>query len=82
MNYCQDGIQVYFGTETQQYTYAPIYGHYELQPGEVNGRLYFKMGSRGLWFDGIDKWWIGSDNKKGQSIGFSYYTKDLSVLKS
>ena len=51
MNYCQDGLQVYFATEIQQYTYATIYGHYELQPNDVNGRPYFKMGFYGLWYD-------------------------------
>ena len=76
LNYCQDGILVYFGTETQQYGVS-IYGHYELQPGEVNGRPYFKMGSMGLWWDGIEDWWIGFDSKKGQSIGYAYYTKDV-----
>ena len=78
MNYCQDGLQVYFATETQQYTYEPIYGHYELQPNDVNGRPYFKMGSFGLWWDAIRIWWlIGYDSKKGQSMGFAYYTKDV-----
>ena len=48
MNYCQDGLQVYFATETQQYTNAPIYGHYELQPNDANGRPYFKMGIFGF----------------------------------
>ena len=65
MNYCQDGLQVYFATETQQYTNAAIYGHYELQPGDVNGRPYFKMGTYGLWWDGIEDWWIGKDSRKG-----------------
>ena len=77
MNYCQDGIEVYYGTETQQYTTFPIYGHYELKPGDVNGRPYFNMGSRGLWSDGTGNWWIGSDSHKGQSYGFAYYTKDV-----
>ena len=77
LNYCQDGIQVYFGTETQQYTYVPIYGHYELQPGVVNGRPYFKMGIYGLWFSGIEHWWIGRDRDKGQSYGYANYIKDV-----
>ena len=77
MNYCQDGLQVYFATETQQYTYVPIYGHYELQPNDVNGRSYFKMGSYGLWWDGIIMWWIGFDSKKGQSIGIAAYDQDV-----
>ena len=77
MNYCQDGIEVYYGTETQQYTYEPIYGHYELQPFDVNGRPYFKKGTKGLWWDGIMDWWIGDDIDKGQSIGYAYYTKDV-----
>ena len=77
MNYCQDGLQVYFATETQQYTYEPIYGHYELQLNDVNGRPYFKMGSLGFWYDGLGFWWIGSDSKKGQSFGFARYLKDV-----
>ena len=75
MNYCQDGLQVYFATETQQYTYASIYGHYELQPNAVNGRPYFKMGSYGFWWDGISLWWIGTNI--GQSYGIAYYDKDV-----
>ena len=67
----------YYGTETQQYTYTTIYGHYELQPDYVNGRPYFKMGSRGLWWDGIDEWVIGRDSRKGQPSGFAFYANDV-----
>ena len=77
MNYCQDGIEAYYGTETQQYTFESIYGHYELQPGNVKGRPYFKKGIYGLWWDGIDQWWISLDSLKGQSYGYAYYTKDV-----
>ena len=77
MNYCQDGLQVYFATETQQYTSAQIYGHYELQSNEVNGRPYFKMGSYGFWWDGIQFWWIGDDSNQGQSYGYAFYGKDV-----
>ena len=77
MNHCQDGLQVYFATETQQYTYYSIYGHYELQPNDVNGRPYFKMGSYGFWYDGFDKWWIGLNYALGQTIGYAYYEKDV-----
>ena len=77
MDYCQDGLQVYFATETQQYTYASIYGHYELQPNDVNGRPYFKMASYGLWWDGLGFWWIGRDIDKGQSSGNIWYDKDV-----
>ena len=76
LNYCQDGIQVYFTAETQQYHSIP-YGHYELQPNAVNGRSYFKMGSYGFWWDGMSKWWIGPDSYKGQSRGNAYYEKDV-----
>ena len=78
MNYCQDGLQVYFATETQQNTFAAtIYGHYKLQPNDVNGRTYFKMGSHGFWYDGLGYWWIGYDSAKGQSIGAASYVKDV-----
>ena len=76
MNYCQDGLQVYFATETQKYTYANIYGHYELQPNFVNGRPYFEKGKHGLWF-GIDQWWFGHNEDKGESKGFAVYYEDV-----
>ena len=70
----QNGLQVFFGTEKQDF---PIYEHYELQPNAVNGRPYFKMGSFGFWWDGIGYWWIGSDSEKGQSFGVAWYDKDV-----
>ena len=71
MKYCQGGIQVYFITETQEYTYHDIYGHYELQQGNKNGRPYFKMGNGmyDIWFDGSSYWVIGD--------WFAYYTSDV-----
>ena len=77
MKYCQDGIEVYYGTETQQYTYEPIYGHYKLQPFKVNERPYFKKRHHGLWWDGVGNWVIGTDSSKGQSIGYAFYAKDV-----
>ena len=70
MNYCQDGLQVYFATDFYRS------GHYELQPNDVNGRPYFKMGPCGLWWDGISYWLIGDDIAKGQTYGVAYYEKD------
>ena len=78
MNYCQDGLQVYFATETYDSIYGhPTDGHYELQPKDVNGRTYFKMGSYGFWYDGLGLWWIGDDIDKGRSYGYAYYEKDV-----
>ena len=79
-NYCQDGLQVYFSTETQNVLIAQIYGYYELQPIEINGRPYFKMGPFGFWWDGVSRWWIGYDPDNimlGQSFGVAYYEKDV-----
>ena len=77
MNYCQDGVQIYFATETQQYTYQPIYGHYELQPNDVKGRPYMKMGAFGFWWNGLDQWNIGLDTDKGQSYGYGRYKTEV-----
>ena len=81
MTYCQDGVQVYFATETQQYTYHPIYGHYELQPNDVNGRPYFKMGggyTLAIYWDIINNaWWIGFDEVKGQPAGIAYISVSI-----
>ena len=77
MNYCQDGLQVYFATETQEYFGLDIYGHYELQANNVNSRPYFKMGWLGLWWDGVSVWWIGPVDYIGQPVGYAYYDKDV-----
>ena len=77
LNHCQDGIRVYFATETQQYTSIPFYGHYVLQPHTVNGKPFFKKDSYGLWWDGIEYWIIGTDSYIGQSYGFAFYQKDV-----
>ena len=76
MNYCQDGLKVYFASKTPQYT--SIYGHYELQANDVNGRPYFKMGSYGFWWDIRDlTWMIGLDSEKGNTLAYAYYRKDV-----
>ena len=76
MNYCQDGVHLYFTTETQQFTYN-IYGYYELQPDYVNEKPYFQYGDYyGLWW-GIDEWWIGQTGNKGQTFGMAYFGKDV-----
>ena len=77
MNYCQDGLQVYFATEIQKYNSTNIDGHYELQTNDVNGRPYFKMGSYGFWWDNKDSWYIGLDSMKGKSDGHAKYHKDV-----
>ena len=82
MNYCQDGIWVYFPTEVQWYNEEAnngnnIYGYYELQPNYVNDRPYFKMGVFGLWWNGFYQWWIGRDIDKGKSLGWAYVNKDV-----
>ena len=74
-SYCQDGIQVFFGTEFQQYNYG-LYGHYDLQSDYVNDRPYFRMYDKGIWWDKIDSWWIGHYSQAGQSSGYAYYSKD------
>ena len=73
--YCQDGLQIYFATETQQFS-AQIYGHYELQPNEVNGRPYFKFGTWGIWWDDISYWWLGY-GQVGQAVGLAWNEKDV-----
>ena len=69
-NYCQYGLQVYIASKPHRS------GHYELQPNDVNGRPYFKMGPYGFWWNGMGSWWIGNDIDKGQSFGVAYYEKD------
>ena len=76
MNICQDGLQVYFATETQQYYYVQIYGHYELQTYNVNSRPYFKKGKFGIWSAGT-QWFIGLDFMKGQSGGYAFVQSDV-----
>ena len=82
INYCQDGLNVYFATETHDYPLEKIYGHYALQSFYINGRPYFKKsvlggyggdGGYGVWWNGLDLWHIGYDLDKGQSYGFAEF---------
>ena len=77
MNYCQDGIQVYYKTETKEYP-MPIYGHYKLDPSDVNGRQYFynEVEDYGIWWSN-GYWLVGDNNAKGQAFGSAYYATDI-----
>ena len=74
MNYCQDGIQLYYATETQEIS-NDIYGYYELLPYNVNDRPYFEKDPYALWWS-TNEWWIGYVDNKGENLGFGYYAKD------
>ena len=76
MNYCQDGLQVYFGTETLQYYDEDIFGHYQLQTYDVNGRPWFKKADYGLWAVGTN-WFIGPVSDIGQPFGVANNQKDV-----
>ena len=73
--YCQDGIQVYWGTETPQI--QEYFGRYALESYPVNDRSYFRMDMFGIWWDKLGTWWIGSHNLKGQPSGYAYYDSDV-----
>ena len=81
--YCQDGVKVFFGTETQGnpndglYASNLIYGHYALESNPVNYRPYFRMDNTAIWWDNIGKWVIGDTTHLGESTGWAYYTKDV-----
>ena len=73
-----NGIEVFSKTSMREYTYAPqIYGHYQLQSGIVNGRVYFKKGEYAIWWDGANNWNIGLNSSKGSNRHFSYFTNDV-----
>ena len=83
-NYCQDGLQVSFATESQEFDFGPggLYGYYELKPNQINDRDFFiKPSANGqlalwsMWWDGVDSWRIGSAAVAGDaSGGFGYYS--------
>ena len=76
MKYCQDGLHLNFATETQQYTHRQLYGHYDLQPNEVNGKPYFKSSSYGIWW--AKPYWVISDIiYVGQMFGYAFYKEDI-----
>ena len=78
MNYCQDGIQVYYKTERQEYNYKPIYGHYRIDPSDVNGRPYLnnEIEDMGIWWSN-GYWLMGDNEAKGQTAGIAYYSTDI-----
>ena len=73
--YCQDGIQVYWGTETPQI--QEYFGRYALESYPVNDRSYFRMAHFGIWWDKLGTWWIGHHNLKGEPSGYAYYISDV-----
>ena len=79
--HCQDGLEVYFATDTQEYTYAPIYGYYNVQPNDVYGRPSFKitMGKEvGLWWDDpTNRWIFGLVGSEGDGVGVGYNPLDV-----
>ena len=77
MKHCQDGILVYFGTETQEYDCYGIgqcYGYYEIQQTYVNGKPYFKMGIWAIWFSG--HWVISLDQYKPTSVALAFFKSE------
>ena len=80
MKYCQDGIDVYYDTDEQEYTWwYDIYGHYEIQPDDVNGRPYFKSvrWSYGIWWVN-GQWTFSTLNDIGTISGFAFSNYQLS----
>ena len=75
--YCQDGVKVFSGTETQGNPNNHLYGHYALESNVVNDRPYFRMDNTAIWWDNIGKWVIGDTTHLGESTGWAYYTKDV-----
>ena len=72
------GIEVFYNTQTREYTHAPkIYGHYQLQSEKVNERVYFKKGDQAIWWNGNDKWSIGTDSSKGSTSCTGYFVNDV-----
>ena len=77
VKYCQDGIQVYYKSETMEYTYARIYGHYKID-SDVNGRQYFnnEVEDYGIWWSN-GYWLIGPNDLKGMTAGKAYYATKI-----
>ena len=71
-------LEVYNGNGGTLYTYQPgIYGQYQLQSYKINGRVYFKKGIFGIWWNGCDKWLIGYHRHRGQKLGFVFFKNDV-----
>ena len=77
VKYCQDGIQVYYKSETKEYTHKHIYGHYKID-SDVNGRQYFnnEVEDRGIWWSN-GYWLIGKNEIKGVTAGEAYYATQI-----
>ena len=90
MKHCQDGIEVYYASETQEYTYAieHLYGYYEYH-SESNGKPYFKQNDikycfddngycgNGIYWSG-GYWLMGKVDYVGATLGMAYYSSPSS----
>ena len=76
-----DSISIYYGTETNEYAYAPrIFGIYILQAELINGRKYYKKDKYAISWNGKKTWFIGLDVGKGRSRGFAHLEKNVQNL--
>ena len=79
-NGCCDTLEVYYGTPTKEYTYTNIYGYYEKQSDNINGRSWYKnseIGKSIWWWAEPEKhqhtsWMIGDTIGRGKAGSFGY----------
>ena len=76
-----DVISIFYGTEKNEYTYAPgIFGIYKIQAELVNGRNYYKQQNKkhSIWFyQSNPKWRIGLSGQKGKCCSYAYVKSDI-----
>ena len=71
----ENDVEVYYGTETNKYTYVPeIFGIYKMQAELVNGRNHYKNEKYGIWWFG-GNWIIGPGIGKGS--GYAYVQENV-----
>ena len=72
-------IEVYYGTETNEYTYWPnMFGVYKMQAELVDGRNHYKNEKSAVWWHEDKKTWlIGRHSHIGKWEGFAHVTEDV-----
>ena len=72
-------IEVYYGTETNEYTYWPnMFGVYKMQAKLVNGRIHYKNEKSAIWWcENKKTWLIGRHSQIGKWKGFAHITEDV-----
>ena len=70
-------VKVDYSKKNDVYTQlSNIYGYYYKQSYYINGKSYYKKGSKAIWYRYGTGWMIGKHSARGSVRGYAYNTNN------